>query len=70
MQRWVYKNGDPVLLADSAHPMLQYVVQGAATAVEDAAALKICLSFLSPSQNIRDLLGVYCNKTIDRLEAV
>lgn len=37
---WV--NGKTVLLGDAAHPFLPYMGQGAAQAVEDAAALGVC----------------------------
>ena len=33
-----------VLLGDAAHPMLQYIAQGACQAIEDAAALATCIA--------------------------
>ena len=40
--RW--GDGRMVLLGDAAHPMTQYMAQGAATAMEDAALLSRCLA--------------------------
>lgn len=47
-----------VLRGDSAHST-PHVAHGAATSVGYAAALATCLSFLSPSRNVNDLLGVH-----------
>lgn len=41
---WVHPSGKACLLGDSCHPMLPYLAQGAAQAVEDAAALRQCLA--------------------------
>lgn len=40
---WVHPSGKAALLGDSCHPMLPYLAQGAAMAVEDAATLRRCL---------------------------
>jgi salicylate hydroxylase/6-hydroxynicotinate 3-monooxygenase len=37
-------NGRVILLGDSCHPMVPYMAQGAATAIEDAAVLSRCLA--------------------------
>lgn len=51
--RWAIFDRDPIdrwtagrvaLLGDAAHPMLAFYAQGAAQAIEDAAALAVCLS--------------------------
>ena len=42
LPRWV--NGRIALLGDAAHPMLPFYAQGAGQAVEDAAALAVCLT--------------------------
>lgn len=44
LSRWVHHSGKACLLGDSCHPMLPYLAQGAAQAVEDAAALRQCLA--------------------------
>ena len=40
--RWV--KGRVALLGDAAHPMLPFYAQGAGQAIEDAAALAVCLT--------------------------
>jgi salicylate hydroxylase len=42
LPRWV--SGRIALLGDAAHPMLPFYAQGAGQAVEDAAALAVCLT--------------------------
>ena len=42
LRRWV--NGRIALLGDAAHPMLPFYAQGAGQAIEDAAALAVCLT--------------------------
>jgi salicylate hydroxylase len=39
----IWGNGRVTLLGDAAHPMLPYLAQGAAMAIEDAAVLSACL---------------------------
>jgi salicylate hydroxylase len=46
LRRW--GKGPVTLLGDAAHPMLPYLAQGAAMAIEDAAVLALCLAS-SPS---------------------
>ena len=41
LPRW--RDGAMVLLGDAAHPMTQYMAQGAATAMEDAVVLSRCI---------------------------
>lgn len=57
-QRWPMYDREPignwvsgriVLLGDAAHPMLQYLAQGACQAFEDAAALAAAVSRFAPS---------------------
>ena len=52
MHKWAIVDRDPlprwgdgamVLLGDAAHPMTQYMAQGAATAMEDAVVLSRCI---------------------------
>ena len=42
LPRW--RDGAMVLLGDAAHPMTQYMAQGAATAMEDAVVLSRCIA--------------------------
>lgn len=60
LDTWLHPTGNMVLLGDSAHPMLPYVGQGAASAVEDAVVLADCLDF-STQRNLplRSVLRVY-----------
>lgn len=44
LDNWVHPSGKVVLLGDNAHPFMPYMAQGAAMAVEDAAALAECLA--------------------------
>lgn len=44
LTRWVHPSGKACLLGDACHPMLPYLAQGAAQAVEDAATLRQCLA--------------------------
>lgn len=44
LSSWVASSKKVCLLGDSCHPMLPYLAQGAAQAVEDAAALRQCLA--------------------------
>jgi salicylate hydroxylase len=46
LDRWVA--GRTCLLGDACHPMLPYQAQGAAQAIEDAAALGRCLAAVAP----------------------
>jgi 2-polyprenyl-6-methoxyphenol hydroxylase-like FAD-dependent oxidoreductase len=43
LARW--SDGRVVLLGDACHPMTPYMAQGAATSIEDAAALARCLAY-------------------------
>lgn len=44
LTRWHHPSGKTTLLGDSCHPMLPYLAQGAAQALEDAAVLRQCLA--------------------------
>lgn len=43
---WVSASGKVAIMGDAAHPMLPYMSQGAAMAVEDAAVLGKCLRYI------------------------
>lgn len=55
------------LIGDSCHPMLPYVAQGAAQAIEDAAVLTISLSL---AEDVPTALGVYEAVRKSRAEAI
>lgn len=54
---WI--EGKVALIGDAAHPMLPYVAQGAAQAVEDGAVLSACLSMIDSKEEINVALKVY-----------
>jgi 2-polyprenyl-6-methoxyphenol hydroxylase-like FAD-dependent oxidoreductase len=56
LDRW--SDGRVVLLGDACHPMTPYMAQGAATAIEDAAALARCLD-ASDGEDIEDAFHRY-----------
>lgn len=51
---WV--EGRVALMGDASHPMLPFVAQGAAQAVEDAGSIAACLALLEDKSHIRDAL--------------
>jgi len=55
--RWV--QGNCALMGDACHPMLPYVAQGAAQAVEDAASLGVTLSSITSKDQIPLALKAY-----------
>ncbi|EEH38433.2 monooxygenase [Paracoccidioides lutzii Pb01] len=65
---WV--KGSCTLVGDACHPMLPYIAQGAAQALEDAAALGVILSNISSVKSIPFALGVYEKCRKKRAEAV
>lgn len=54
---WVM--GKVVLLGDACHPMLPYVGQGAAQAIEDVAVLHLALDRISTTEDLQVLLKAY-----------
>lgn len=65
---WI--KGKCALMGDSCHPMLPYVAQGAAQAVEDAAALGVILSSLSSKEQIPAALRAYERCRKERAETI
>lgn len=51
--------GKVVLMGDACHPMLPYIGQGAAQAVEDAAVLALALNQLSETDDTSVFLKAY-----------
>ncbi|KAJ5399680.1 Monooxygenase FAD-binding [Penicillium sp. CMV-2018d] len=68
LRTWI--RGSVALIGDACHPMLPYVAQGAAQAVEDAAALGVVLSAISSREEIPHALGVYERSRKKRAETV
>ncbi|KAJ5136697.1 Monooxygenase FAD-binding [Penicillium atrosanguineum] len=68
LKTWI--RGSVALIGDACHPMLPYVAQGAAQAVEDAAALGVLLSLISSRHEIPDALKVYEQSRKQRAETV
>ncbi|KAJ6260053.1 hypothetical protein Dda_5699 [Drechslerella dactyloides] len=59
-----------VLVGDACHPMLPYVAQGAANAIEDAAVLTVALGLIKSKSGIDDALQVYQTIRKARGEAI
>ena len=51
LRRW--SQGAATLLGDACHPMLPFLAQGAAMAIEDAAVLAACLAAAEPPEALR-----------------
>ncbi|KAK6386079.1 hypothetical protein LTS17_001653 [Exophiala oligosperma] len=69
LSRWVHPSGKVCLLGDSCHPMLPYLAQGAAQAVEDAAVLRQCLAS-SEFETLGDALHKYESVRLPRASLV
>ncbi|OQD67220.1 hypothetical protein PENDEC_c041G03547 [Penicillium decumbens] len=68
LKTWIRES--VALIGDACHPMLPYVAQGAAQAVEDAAALGVLLSTISSRNEIPHALRVYEQSRKQRAETV
>ena len=66
LPRWV--GGSVALLGDAAHPMVPFLGQGAAQAIEDAAVLARCL--VDGGTDVQKALRVYQDMRIERATAV
>ncbi|KAK6508828.1 hypothetical protein TWF481_003596 [Arthrobotrys musiformis] len=65
-----WREGRFVLIGDACHPMLPYVAQGAANAIEDAGVLSVTLGMISSAEKIDDALRVYEVVRKERGEAI
>ncbi|PLB55574.1 salicylate hydroxylase [Aspergillus steynii IBT 23096] len=65
-----WTRGSVALIGDACHPMLPYVAQGAAQAVEDAAALGVLLSNITSHREIPQVLEAYQLSRKHRAETV
>ncbi|PTU24397.1 hypothetical protein P175DRAFT_0506058 [Aspergillus ochraceoroseus IBT 24754] len=68
LKTWI--RGSVALIGDACHPMLPYVAQGAAQAVEDAAALGVLLSEITSKREIPLALQAYEKSRKQRAETV
>ncbi|EWC44383.1 hypothetical protein DRE_01209 [Drechslerella stenobrocha 248] len=59
-----------VLIGDACHPMLPYVAQGAANAIEDAGVLTVVLGLVQSTGSIDDALRAYQTVRKARGEAI
>ncbi|EEP76553.1 conserved hypothetical protein [Uncinocarpus reesii 1704] len=59
LPNWVSPSGRVVLIGDAAHAMVPYLAQGAATAIEDGAALGECLDRAKSARDIPRLLYAF-----------
>ena len=66
MPRW--SRGRVTLLGDACHPMLPFMAQGAAQAIEDGAALAACLA--KGSQDVPEALSDYERRRLPRTARV
>lgn len=66
--RRIWTRGPVALLGDAAHPMLPFLAQGAAMAIEDAAALAQCLA--RPNAEPADAMRTYAGLRRGRVARV
>ncbi|EER28730.1 hypothetical protein D8B26_000995 [Coccidioides posadasii str. Silveira] len=59
LPNWVSPSGKVVLIGDAAHAMVPYLAQGAATAIEDGAALGECLDRAKSIREFPKLLRAF-----------
>jgi 2-polyprenyl-6-methoxyphenol hydroxylase-like FAD-dependent oxidoreductase len=65
-----WSRGRATLMGDAAHPVLPYAAQGAAQALEDAAALAVLLERGTTASQVPDRLKLYYNTRHERAEWV
>ena len=59
LPRWTSKSGKVTMMGDAAHGMLQFLAQGAAMAIEDAAALAECVGRAQSNKDIPAAMLVF-----------
>lgn len=59
LQSWSNAKGNFVLLGDSCHPMLPYLAQGAASAIEDGAALGAVLRSVTSTADMPSAIATW-----------
>ncbi|KAL4804481.1 hypothetical protein BDV18DRAFT_162244 [Aspergillus unguis] len=68
LKTWIQNS--VAMIGDACHPMLPYVAQGAAQAVEDAAALGVLLSKITDKREVPRALQAYEESRKERAETV
>jgi salicylate hydroxylase len=66
LAKWVSDSGKFLIIGDAAHPMLPYMSEGAAMAVEDGAALAEILGKISLREQMPAALKVFQKERIKR----
>ncbi|KAL8714651.1 MAG: hypothetical protein Q9220_001600 [cf. Caloplaca sp. 1 TL-2023] len=56
---WTHTGGRFALIGDSAHPMLPWIGQGAASVFEDAACLEVFFNKIQHRSQVPDILSIY-----------
>ncbi|KAL1982514.1 hypothetical protein VTN96DRAFT_1239 [Rasamsonia emersonii] len=69
LQRWVHPSGKVALLGDACHPMMPYMAQGAAQAIEDAACLRAALAAYGDESLVK-ALNVYEKQRAPRADYI
>jgi salicylate hydroxylase len=59
LSSWISQSSKLVILGDAAHPMVPYMSEGAAMAVEDGAALAEILSLMTSTSQLAQALKVF-----------
>jgi salicylate hydroxylase len=67
---WIHPSGRMILIGDAVHATLPYLAQGAAMAIEDAAALGSTLSHLKSTDDLPCLLQFFFKLRADRAHAI
>jgi salicylate hydroxylase len=66
LESWTSPSSKLVIIGDAAHAMLPYMSQGAAMAVEDAAALAVALNQITCKSELPFALSVFEKERIKR----
>jgi salicylate hydroxylase len=66
LAKWVSDSGRFLIIGDAAHPMLPYMSEGAAMAVEDGAALAEVVSKITSKDQIPAALSLFERERIKR----
>ncbi|KAF4304234.1 Monooxygenase FAD-binding protein [Botryosphaeria dothidea] len=67
---WVHPSGKMVVIGDASHATLPYLAQGAAMAIEDAAALGVTLSKLRSVSELPKLLKFFYESRVERVHTI